>query len=198
LRDADGDRAATIALADRIVHTLLLGSSANDVLYSPNPLIEHLRLAHRTVDEIAGNLASETDDLKYAMLARSHEDAWPDAMAPLRRQLQGPFRPLITGPAEQFNPCRLLVTRLAGDYANETCNIGIIWAADAGACELALVQYERLEREVGCGQLPVLMVYGAGHFDEDWWARQDRPRASLSCPVSIRTFVRTVGGLLDR
>lgn len=198
LGEVDGAHAATLALADRVVHALLLGSSINDVLYPLDPLIEYLGMEHRMVEEIAGDVVSETDDLKYAMLARSHEDTWPDAKAPLNSLLQAPIRPLVAGAADQVNPCRLLVARLAGDYADETCNVGIIWAADAKASELAFVQYERMEGEAGCGPLPILVVCGKGRVDEDWAALRDRARAQLICPVSIKTLVRTIAELLDQ
>jgi len=197
LRPADADRAATIALADRIVHALLLGSSGNDALYPLEPLLDHLGLSGNAVGAIPDDITEETKNLKYAMLARAHEDEWPNVAADLRASLGVPLHPMVVGPGTVVNPCQMLASRLAAGQTDTAPNLGIIWMADAKAADSLVARYELVENEAGCGPLPVLAVCGTGRLHETWSGLQHRPHVVLHCPVRIRTLVGSVRHLLS-
>ena len=58
-----GKEAAVIALADRMAHSILLGSSGNDFLYLWDDLAEFLAVSSSVLFEIAQQAVSETSDL---------------------------------------------------------------------------------------------------------------------------------------
>ena len=91
------EQVSTLALANRLAHALLLGSSGNDAVYPIEEFVQALNLSADVIREICRTVPDETLDLRIAML--SHSAAARDASSCLdtARAALGARRRLFAG-----------------------------------------------------------------------------------------------------
>ncbi len=103
---------ATLSLANRLAHALLLGSSGNDALY---PTDEHCRLLEvptHVIDEIEDRTREQTMSLRLAMLAHADTTTVPDQRDVLRGSLQAEVVPLYISESSELDGFRLFLRQV--------------------------------------------------------------------------------------
>jgi HD-like signal output (HDOD) protein/CheY-like chemotaxis protein len=101
-----------LALANRLAHAMLMGSSGNEVLYPLEDFVDHLRLDAGRIAEICGNATTELADLRLNMLMHSGESGHPYVDA-VRARL-GDVRPLTLALQPATDPMSIMVGMLLG------------------------------------------------------------------------------------
>ncbi len=192
----DSESAAIIALSNRIAHALLLGNSGNEVIYPLDDLVEFLALSPSIIDQIATRVPDETRDLKYSMLARGNEEAWPDFAASVRSELGMEGSILSVSSRPEIDAFRLFARCAASSGSVQPPQVAILYVSDPTRADEAFVRLESEERTAGAERLPLVVIkhQGAPELKQPWL--QARPHAMLHAPVRIRTLIRTVRELL--
>ncbi len=189
--------AATVALANRITHALLIGSSGNDVIYPMDDLVELLGLPPATIAEIVKLLPEETNSLKYTMLARSNQDAWPDFASQVKLRFGAEFRPLCVSSESEIDAYRIFCERIASASDDEPHNLGVIYLRDANEFLRLTAKYDAAEELQNAANTPVVLIVAKGKLDtNDPWLSA-RHHVVLGTPVRISSFVAAVQQLLS-
>ena len=188
--------AAVIALADRLAHALLLGSSGNDVIYPFGELTEFLSLAPPLLVEIAGKVADETRDLKFSMLARANETAWPDFAMQIKDRIGESLRPLYLSSDADFDAIRMFVDRVADAAGPGIPNVAIAHLCKADELTQVMTRLETEESNLEAENTPILIIASQGNVPTDHALLRSRRSAILRMPMRIATFVRSITGLL--
>ncbi|MBI4719059.1 MAG: HDOD domain-containing protein [Planctomycetes bacterium] len=197
-RPEQHEPAATVALANRLAHAMLLGCSGNAMIYPISEFTESLRLSPATIDELTRDVPDETNNLKVTMLSRAEPDAWPDYVAELRGKLCDSFRPLYVSDSGGPDAVRIFCERLSGAARHDQPNVGVIHMRDAADQATNTSAYEARERKAGVGPLPVLMLFEKGQVNHDHAWLHSRRHAALMIPFSIRSFIPAVNELLSK
>lgn len=199
IRQLGGDEsesAAIIALSNRVAHALLLGNSGNAVLYPLDDLMEFLDLSPSILDQVVSRVTDETKDLKYAMLARGHEEAWPDFAANVRGEL-GLTGPILSVSAHPETDAFRLFARSASPPASEgPPQFALVDLGDSVDGTAVLARLEAEERAAGAERLPIVIIRSAGAPALIEQSLETRPRAFLSTPVRIPKLIREMRTLL--
>src|SRR5690606_8345505 len=88
---------SVLALANRMAHALLLGSSGNQAIYPTQDFARALKLRAEDVQAIVANIPEQTRDLKLAMLSATAGGAVHDVRMKARQRLTeqvGGLRPI--------------------------------------------------------------------------------------------------------
>lgn len=190
------EAAATVALADRLAHAMLLGSSGNDVLYPLDELAQFLSLSPKVLAEIAAKVFDETHDLKFSMLARAQESTWPDCVLQAKERLGVPLQPLYLGPDSEMDAFRMFLERVVG--TNEgTPNIAFIHLAQAGDLTQKIKELEVKERSSEVGNLPLLVIAAKPNIQVDQALFGKRRNLMHPMPMRIATLIRNIRELLQ-
>jgi len=196
LGPGQSEPAAMVALANQIAHAMLIGSSGNDVIYPLDDLVDYLGLSPATVGEIAAEIPYETNNLKFAMLARSNEQGWPDFVSTTRQGFDLPIRPLCMSLEPKSDAFRMACERLATAFEDQPPNVGVIYLREAAEQLAVCERFEAAEREQGALNLPLLVLCNRGSVSTDLALFQERPTQFLQTPVRIATFVEALNALL--
>lgn len=190
------DEVATVALANRLAHALMLGASGNETIYSTHEFCDALRLQPRLISEIESEARDETDELKFAMLAGSATDAWPDTQADARERLGAPFRPIFVGAHPDFDAYRIFCDLLT-DRSEESPNIGIIHLVDARDRAPLSNTFREAESQAEVDHLPLLLLSPAGRLKPEAGLLADREYECLPTPVAVVRLLAAFRRLLD-
>jgi hypothetical protein len=189
---------AIISLADRLAHALLLGSSGNDVIYPFEELAEFLSLTPPVLAEIARKVADETRDLKFSMLARAHETAWPDFAMQIKERIGEPLRPLYLSPDSDADAFRMFVDRVTSAAGDGTPNVAIAHLHKADELSRMIAKLEAEERTREALNTPLLIITSQRDVRPDHVLLRPRRSAFLRTPIRIATFVRSITELLEK
>ncbi len=190
------DAAATVALANRVAHALMLGSSGNEVIYPLNDLVDGLRLEPTAITKLEETIPNETRDLKITMLARANEDGWPDFVTQVKERIAPEFRPLCVSAEPNVDAHRIFCERVGSTSDDEPPNIGVVYLRNADELAKMTEEYETQENARGTSNTPVVLIVGRGKVDAEQPWLSARRHAILSVPVRISGLIRTIGELL--
>ncbi len=191
------DAAATIALADRMAHALLLGDSGNESVLPLGDLVALLGIAPTALAQIAHAAPSETVDLKVSMLARADGPAWSDQTEKIKSRVGLPVRPVFAQASADVDACRLFIEALADPGSTEGPNLGVIIASGEASLMRAVEEIRAAEREQNAGALPLLLICDHADFTpQSGWA-QDRKNHCLRPPVTVSQLVAVLVTLLS-
>ena len=184
---------ATLALANRIAHALLLGSSGNLVLYPIEEFLQILKLDGRLVQQLEDEVPDHTTDIKLAMLSRSSGQAWPEMRAKLRKQFKQAFRPVFVSHHAEIDAVRILCNRL-GDPLNEDegPNIAVVHLNHVRERIPTTKAVRDAEREAGVGTLPLVILSANGNLQLEDRAMAGRAFQLLPYPVTVNRFIDAV------
>jgi|GEM_PF-505427 len=191
------ESAVLIALANRLVHALLLGSSGNDVIYPAEDFAQKVGLGPTDIESRIESIRDETAAVKVAMLARSDLDQFPDFARKMRKLLKADVRVVSAGSANVFDTFRVFFESLRGNNQEDApANLGLLYVPDMRQFANAIACYEKAESQAGVSNLPVLVVFARGKVnDNDAWLRSRGHRA-VRAPVPVRTLIRLANELL--
>ncbi|MBY0308005.1 MAG: HDOD domain-containing protein, partial [Phycisphaerales bacterium] len=151
---------ATLALANRLAHALLLGSSGNDVLYPIEEFVSALGVSEETVAQVMRETPEQAFDMKTFMLANSGDgvDAGCGALEEARARLGDGVRPLAVALRPAVFGSAYTLERLRPLGAAEMPTVAVVRVA-APAERARLIDLLRgRERDTGAGELPVLVL----------------------------------------
>lgn len=187
--------AATVALADRLAHALVIGGSGNDVIY---PLFDMFSLAGVTpaaLESITGGMVERVNDLRLNLMCHGHAEEWTDTAVDLRSKLPADFHPWIVDLEPAANPFRLLCQRVVTGGA-ERPTLSILYLRDIQEREHGIARLTASEQSAGVSDPPLLFLWEKGRSNpDDAWLRKRR-HIALQMPLRIPTFIRAVKTLL--
>ncbi|MCH8271270.1 MAG: HDOD domain-containing protein, partial [Planctomycetes bacterium] len=157
--------AAILALANRLSHALLIGTSGNDTVYPVQEFCDGLKIEPGTIADIEQSTRDQTDDIKLAMLAAGGQGPWPDQRSAVRDRLRSPFRPLFVSANPEMDTYRIFCDQLR-DAADAAPNVGVLHLAHARECSPLWTTYSNAEADAGVADVvpqPADGVEVAGH-----------------------------------
>jgi hypothetical protein len=191
------DASATIALANRIAHAMLLGDSGDEALHPFDELIELLQLRSSIIPQIVASVSAETNDLKIAMLARSEAGAWPSFREKTQARLTKPARVLCVSNGPDMDVYRIFFETLAPAFAGTSPNLGVLYHGDQIHDSKLTAKFEDAERAAGVKDIPIIYIHNKrDNRVDDAWLRARRHRV-LNTPVCISAVLSTMEELLD-
>lgn len=198
LGQAHARDAAIVALADRLAHAMMLGSSSNDALYPLDELVEFVGLDPKALGPALGFVPQQVEEMRLGLLARTNSDARPSAVERVRLLFSSEPQALCVSICERSDPVRMFFDHLRPARSVEkTPNVGIIYARDVREMDALFDAYESKEAAAGAGRLPVLVVLAKGSISEKQaWVRV-RDAVVVRAPVPFRTLAGSVSRLLS-
>jgi HD-like signal output (HDOD) protein/DNA-binding NarL/FixJ family response regulator len=104
------DDVVILALANRLAHAMLAGSSGNEVLYPIEDFVDHLRLNARGIGELLAKASDELADLRINMLMHAGESGRP--FLDLVRERLGDVYPLTLAVRPEIDPMSIMAGML--------------------------------------------------------------------------------------
>jgi HD-like signal output (HDOD) protein/ActR/RegA family two-component response regulator len=155
-RDQTRD-AAALALANRLAHAAVMGSSGNDMVYPLDGFGEVLGLAPEGIERALAEARAEAEDMRLSLLAVSAGISWPHAPAAWRDALDRPFRPLHASTGPGSSPAGLLCQSLRDD-APGAPNVALVSLASPAGAQAAAEALRQAEREADTPPLPAIVL----------------------------------------
>ncbi|MCG8512442.1 MAG: HDOD domain-containing protein, partial [Rhodospirillales bacterium] len=189
---------ATLALANRLAHALLLGCSGNEMIYAVDQFVKALKLSDADIEKIEKVVPDETHDLKYVMLQVSSEHDSVSMQKHWRSRLNGPFHPEVLSARPGSDVFRLLCNRLRSDsQVSSVPNVLVVHYHSVRDRNIITEQLNRIESQYDVC-LPVLMISPKGNIILDERDLKDRPWQTLACPVHLQRFTDAVNYLISQ
>lgn len=178
---------ATVALADRLAHAMLLGSSGNEAIYPTGEFAAALHLSPGTIEQLEKDIHDRTAELKLAMLMSGPgaPTQWPAFRDSLTRRFSGHVNPLFIGPEPATDAYRLFCAAI---NSGGQPNLAVVHAPtpkDRGAM-LGLLGAR--EAEAGVGPLPILLMQPDGPHLRNEITPPGRTLRSLTTPFTLDRF----------
>lgn len=189
------EQAAILALADRLAHALMLGSSGNDVIYPTGQLCATLEIGAGVIARLQTVATAQTDDIKIAMLSQSSGVPWPRRADQLRAALKHPFRPLFIGAAPATDAFRIFCAALAAPAASGPPAVAVVHLESATDRHELGDRLRSAEKELMVPGLPVLLLSSAGGLTPNEISGEGRRCVWLPTPTPIDVFVAAINQL---
>ena len=193
--------AGTLALADRLAHAMLLGSSGHATIYPTHEFCEVLRIPRRVIEAVEKDIPHEAQDIKLSLLARSGSDDWPTLEEQIQKHFGRPMLPLFIGTCPEVDGHAMLCRKIAqasGAAASETPDLAVVHVTDPQSrVELGL-KLRDVEAQLHLARpLPVLVISQAGDLGLDAKTLNNRRHALLPSTVTLQRWLAAVNGLID-
>lgn len=189
------DDVATLALANRLCHALMLGNSGNDAIYQIEEFCEVLELDAQVIQLIEQTAHNETETLRLGLISGSNEDSSQNNRDYHRSAITISFRPLFVSFRPQFDAFRIFCDQLA-DCNDKPPNVGVIHFTDAKECKGVLEEYMAAETKCGVLPLPLIILSPTAqlpNIDKELTGRQTHV---LPIPVVIPRFIEAINSAL--
>jgi HD-like signal output (HDOD) protein/CheY-like chemotaxis protein len=193
----DLTEAATLALANRLVHGLALGCSGNAVVYATEAFVDLLRLKDPQLREIENTVMEQTADLKVSMLAKHSSDEWPQMSRLYREGLSRPMRFDYHGDAPGRDAFYAFCRQLGEAAESEPPNVGVVHLANDRQRSRVSQQVLDAEARSGGVRPPLVIISPSGEATLEGPVMNNRPARLLRSPVPVSRFVRAVNELLE-
>jgi len=187
---------ATLALANRLAHALLLGSSGNLALYPTEEFISVLKLKPDIIRKIEEEIPGQTDDVKFSMLASANLQSWPRLCDELTEKLAQPFRPLHMSMEPDSDALRIFCDRLRDNTEEEPPNVGIIHIKNGRERAPVTSEYLKAEAEKGVAPLPLIILSPKGDIALEEKAMANRRFELLAFPLSVFRVIGAFNALV--
>jgi HD-like signal output (HDOD) protein/DNA-binding NarL/FixJ family response regulator len=201
---ADGIRAqvpahvgetARLALANRLAHALLLGSSGNEFVYPIEDLCIALKLDPAVLNRITTTAREQTDSIKFAMLSAGNAGLWAARRDVIRERFKRPFRPLFVSPRPERDAFRILCSELSGAF-EEPCTVAVVHIPNAMDSAAARRMLDEAEQRLHLGPLPAVVLSPGGRSGLDGVGRSERPSVNIPTPTFLPRMIGAVNELL--
>lgn len=188
---------ATLGLANRLAHAMMLGSSGNEAVYGTNDLCELMKLDPKVIQSVHEKAREETDKVKFALLATSSTANWPQLRQVHRESIGQPFRPLFVSTSPQNDAFRIFCEELTNDDSEAEPNVGVIHIAHVRERVALTSAYRAAESAAGVSGLPLLVLSPSGKHMPEQSLLNGRRVQAVSTPFVIPRFIRAVQGVLE-
>jgi putative nucleotidyltransferase with HDIG domain len=164
---------ATLALANRLAHALVLGSSGNEVLYPIEEFVSALELSDTALGQIVAQTPEQTFDLKTFMLAScsGSSESGPSALDDARAVLGQGVIPLHVAISPATDATGFMLGRLCEVGATDTPTVAIVRVTHSTERPRVLDLLRQREQQEGASNLPTLVIgsaqscfFPAGHL----------------------------------
>lgn len=186
-----------LALADRLAHALLLGSSGNEVLYPTQELCHTLRIDPTLIGRMELSLPQQTDDTKFALLSSTNGAAWPRRRDELRDLLHAPFRPLYVSASPATDAFRICCDVLAGPGGDGAANVLIAHMESANEQRSIAEGITAADEAAEAGPLPLLVLSPPGTPPLPHRLTATRPHRLLLTPTPVSRLIATINELVQ-
>jgi HD-like signal output (HDOD) protein/DNA-binding NarL/FixJ family response regulator len=184
-----------LALANRLSHALVLGSSGNDTIYPTEDLCEAVGVGPQVILRLQKTAQLQTDDMKFVMLSQASGAPWPKRIDEVRSQFRGPCRPLFVGLRPALDAVRIFCEQLVGLPSDQPPTVGIVHVAnreDAASLKEAL---HEAERAVGAKGLPLVVISPGGIATAEDIGAAGRATRILPIPFTMARFTEAVNAI---
>lgn len=184
---------ATLSLANRLAHALLLGGSGNRAIAPTEELCEALKIDAGLIAKVEESAPAEADDIKYAMLANSDASGWMPARDEARARLASPARVAYVGLQPGIDSFRMVCDRLS-DATLEQPTLAVVHlrsARDRAELTRALLAADREAH----AKLPALLISPNGQLRLEEPVMATRPTAFLPEPFTIDRLIDSINGV---
>jgi putative nucleotidyltransferase with HDIG domain len=187
---------STLALANRVAHALLLGSSGNDVLYPTEELCEVLGVDDRMFGRMEDETRRETEGIRLSMLASGGgARGWVDRVDAVRKALHPGVRPLYISRRPGIDAFRSFFDQVRQDGV-EAPNLMVVHVADAREVDEVTAMARCVECTSDVSGLPVLVLSSAGG-EIDLRGRLDDRRVEIRrAPIAVSHLLHAMNELL--
>ena len=188
---------ATLGLANRLAHALLLGSSGNETIYPTEELSELLKIKPETVSRIEATTREETDKMKFSLLSRSDGTNWVPLRDQIQKKLPKPFNPLYVSASPALDAHRILCDQLRDAGENDLPNIAIMYIRHARERVALTTALRTGEQEANVSNLPLLVISPTGALIPEGSLLQARTFRTMQTPMALNRFLGHVTALLS-
>ncbi len=185
-----------LATANRLAHALLLGCSGNATLYPIEEFVLGLKLPEELMTRIETQIPSQTDDIKFAMLACSNQAAWPQFHLAMRSNITQPIHPLHISMTPEYNVFRMSTDRLLTEAPDQRPNLAVVHITDIRQRLELSEELARLEAQLAVSNLPVLMLSPGGKLQLPPTALQGRDALALPSILTVERYLAAMQSLL--
>jgi HD-like signal output (HDOD) protein/CheY-like chemotaxis protein len=186
---------ATLSLANRLAHALLLGSSGNDAVYGVEAHIDALKIRPETIDQITTQVPDHASDLKFTMLSHAKQHAWIDWGDQMKSRLQSPFTPIFVSPRPKTDSYRVLFDRLRDEAEATRPNLCIAHLPSVRERSPITKTLREAEFEAGVSDLPTIILSPKANLALDESAMARRPSVLLPSPVVLPRLIDAINKL---
>lgn len=197
------DEAATLGLANRIAHAMMLGSSGNETIYPTEEFCTLLKLDPKVIEKVQEATREECDKVKFALLASTNQPVWLPLRDQYRERIGAPFRPLFVSADPQYDAYRIFCDELEtpviedeGEAETPPPNIGVIHFANVRERVQLTTSYKAEAEKLGVESLPLIILSPAGKILPENSLLNNRPHEVLPTPVTISRFLAAAHRLL--
>lgn len=189
---------ATLALADRLAHCLMLGRSGNDAAHPARDLATALGMSPELVARLAAEVPDQAADLRISLLARSGAPS-PVIDPPWRRLLppKSDLRLAYLSTQPVLDGLGFLCQRLGPREEHEPPTAVLAYAANPKEQAPIAASLRALEQEHGTDSLPLVILSPAGNLSLDPALDRSRRCAQLPAPVHLVRLAAALREVLD-
>ena len=189
---------ATLALANRLAHALLLGTSGNSTLYPTEEFAVMLKIKPEWIKNIENIIPGQTDDVKFSMLSVSNQASWPRLCDEVAEQFSQPFNPVFISADPDLDSLRIFCDRLQSKNEEDTENLAIVHVK-SGRERLSLTnKLKKVEKERGGNPLPTLIISPKGDIQMEENTMAGRKFELLPFPVSVSRLIHVINKLTKK
>ncbi len=179
----------TLALANRLAHALLLGTSGNLTLYPTEEFVDVLGLKGDQIKDIEEEIPGQTDDIKITMLAQSKQRIWPRLCDELSDQLNQPLNAIYLSAEPDFDSLRVFCDRMQNTTEQEAPNIGIIQIRNPRERVMLTTKFKDAEAEADVEPLPLIIFSPKGNIQLEENFMANRSAELLPFPITISRII---------
>jgi HD-like signal output (HDOD) protein/CheY-like chemotaxis protein len=183
---------ATMSLANRISHALLLGNSGNLTIYPFDDLCHLLRLDPKVIRAVEQDIPGQTADMKLTMLSHSGEANWPPVRDECLKKLDTPFKPLFLSIEPQFDAYGILCRTLTNAGTDDAPNVAVVHITHARDRVPLTTKLKQAEAEENVTGLPLVILSPSGKLTLEDGFMASRTAQHLSTPLVLPRFIRAI------
>lgn len=184
-----------LALADRLIHAMLLGSSGNSFLYPCEKFVKYLEISPDALRAIQEKIPEQTADMKLAMLQTNGV-----ALASYRDRALKLFgqdiKPLYISANPTIDGFGTLFEHLRDRDCKTVPNVGVMYLAESEEQRVLLESLHRHEEELKVHRLPlILLMTATTRLDNKLWL--DRTYRKLTVPCNLSQLAGMINTILN-
>jgi HD-like signal output (HDOD) protein/DNA-binding NarL/FixJ family response regulator len=195
------EETATLGLANRLAHAMMLGTSGNETIYPTGELCTLLRLDPKVIQRVQEATREECDKVKFALLANTNQALWQPLRDQYRERIGAPFRPIYASVEPQYDAYRIfcdeLRTPVHDDEEDPKPNIGVIHLTSVRERVQLTTNYKSAEEKAGVDRLPLIILSPAGKIVPENSLLTNRAHEVLPAPLTVSRFLAAAQKLLS-
>jgi CheY-like chemotaxis protein len=187
---------ATLALADRLAHGLLLGFGGNNSHYPTERLSQALDATAETFENIEQQIPGKTADLMSKVFRWGGGIPGSEYRQRALRRFRKQIRPMYVGAHPATDAYRLLLRRLAAANHNRGPNIAVLYLANISHAQSLFKNLQDRENAVKSGPLPLILISPLANSQIDPELVASRQFKKLPAPFTLFQLADMTDSLL--